>query len=302
MPPYSGISGQAEGPASESQEENYICFWHYVDARSATQTLRDMPKPGPISAKPLSVLLSDVFPMPMRSRALRHGNWSRAGRKSPVADIAKCSEPLKIQWPRPVEGQPQEPATLVLRSKGRLRWKSSTPPTPSWNASTGFFGWHAVGRLALRQAPLSRRSRPATPRGPDPAAVAKVAKAFQQLKMMNCAPRWPGSAPQSSEIDAATMSGNGGSPLPQSRFKLANSLFFRFFRRICAEIRELAVDHYAPRLHHRLSLTGLAAISGLFSPLRLITGAMAQSAADVAKPVSLPDMALGPANALGDDH
>ncbi|MGC2812204.1 MAG: DsbA family protein [Bradyrhizobium sp.] len=45
-----------------------------------------------------------------------------------------------------------------------------------------------------------------------------------------------------------------------------------------------------------LSLTGLAALAG-FSPLRLITGVMAQSAADVAKPVSLPDMALGPANA-----
>ncbi len=45
-----------------------------------------------------------------------------------------------------------------------------------------------------------------------------------------------------------------------------------------------------------LSLTGLAALAGL-SPLRLIAGAMAQGAADVAKPVSLPDMALGPANA-----
>ena len=47
-----------------------------------------------------------------------------------------------------------------------------------------------------------------------------------------------------------------------------------------------------------LSLTGLAALAG-FSPLRLINGAMAQSAtaADVAKPVSLPDMALGPADA-----
>ena len=45
-----------------------------------------------------------------------------------------------------------------------------------------------------------------------------------------------------------------------------------------------------------LSLTGLAAFMG-FSPLRLITGAMAQSASDVAKPMSLPDMALGPANA-----
>jgi protein-disulfide isomerase len=45
-----------------------------------------------------------------------------------------------------------------------------------------------------------------------------------------------------------------------------------------------------------LSLTGLAALAG-FSPLRLIVDALAQSAADVAKPVSLPDMALGPADA-----
>jgi protein-disulfide isomerase len=45
-----------------------------------------------------------------------------------------------------------------------------------------------------------------------------------------------------------------------------------------------------------LSLTGLAALAG-FSPLRLISGAYAQSATDVAKPQSLPDMALGPADA-----
>jgi protein-disulfide isomerase len=45
-----------------------------------------------------------------------------------------------------------------------------------------------------------------------------------------------------------------------------------------------------------LSLTGLAALAGL-SPLRLISNAMAQSASDVAKPVSLPDMAIGSANA-----
>jgi protein-disulfide isomerase len=44
-----------------------------------------------------------------------------------------------------------------------------------------------------------------------------------------------------------------------------------------------------------LSLTGLAALAG-FSPLRLISDALAQGA-DVAKPQSLPDMALGPANA-----
>jgi protein-disulfide isomerase len=45
-----------------------------------------------------------------------------------------------------------------------------------------------------------------------------------------------------------------------------------------------------------LSLTGLAALAG-FSPLRLISAAMAQSASDVSKPVSLPDMAIGPKDA-----
>jgi protein-disulfide isomerase len=45
-----------------------------------------------------------------------------------------------------------------------------------------------------------------------------------------------------------------------------------------------------------LSLTGLAALAG-FSPFRLIGSAIAQGAADVAKPVSLPDMAIGPKDA-----
>nr|WP_249797963.1 DsbA family protein [Bradyrhizobium sp. 199] len=45
-----------------------------------------------------------------------------------------------------------------------------------------------------------------------------------------------------------------------------------------------------------LSLTGLAAVAGL-SPLRFVSEAMAQGGADVAKPVSLPDMALGPKDA-----
>jgi protein-disulfide isomerase len=47
-----------------------------------------------------------------------------------------------------------------------------------------------------------------------------------------------------------------------------------------------------------LSLSGLAALAGV-SPLRLLSEALAQktTAADVAKPVSLPDMALGPTTA-----
>jgi len=41
-----------------------------------------------------------------------------------------------------------------------------------------FFGWNAVGRLALRQAPLSRRGRAKPQSSPDPAAVTKMAESL----------------------------------------------------------------------------------------------------------------------------
>jgi hypothetical protein len=45
-----------------------------------------------------------------------------------------------------------------------------------------FFGWSAVGRLALRQAPLSRRQRPKRLRAPEPEAVAKVANTLSAVE------------------------------------------------------------------------------------------------------------------------
>ena len=39
-----------------------------------------------------------------------------------------------------------------------------------------------MGRLALRQAPLSRRDRPARPKPPDAKAVAKVAESLSAVE------------------------------------------------------------------------------------------------------------------------
>ena len=65
-----------------------------------------------------------------------------------------------------------------------------------------------------------------------------------------------------------------------------------------APIREFTLIITRRAFTAALSLTGFSLLAG-FSPLRLIADAAAQgaSAADIAKPVSLPDMALGPANA-----
>jgi hypothetical protein len=141
-----------------------------------------MPRPGPISAKPLSVLLSDVFSdayakqgFAARELVIR---WSEiAG-----SEVAAHSEPMKIQWPRPVEGQPQEPATLVLRVEGPTALEIQHTSDVILERVNRFFGWSAVGRLALRQAPLSRRTRPATSTGPDPTAVAEVEETLSSVE------------------------------------------------------------------------------------------------------------------------
>ena len=141
-----------------------------------------MAKPGPISAKPLSVLLSDVF----ADAYARQGFAARelVTRWGEIAgpEIAAHSEPLKIQWPRPVEGQPQEPATLVLRVEGPMALEIQHSSDVILQRVNRFFGWSAVGRLALRQAPLSRRKRPAPRVAPDPKSVARVAATLDAVE------------------------------------------------------------------------------------------------------------------------
>jgi hypothetical protein len=141
-----------------------------------------MAKPGPISAKPLSVLLGDVF----SNAYARQGFAARelVTRWADIAgpEVAAHSEPLKIQWPRPVEGQPQEPATLVLRVEGPMALEIQHASDVILQRVNRFFGWSAVGRLALRQAPLSRRTRPPPSRAPDANSVAKVAETLSPVE------------------------------------------------------------------------------------------------------------------------
>jgi len=44
-----------------------------------------------------------------------------------------------------------------------------------------FFGWRAVGRIQIRQAPLARRGKKAPPPAPDPAIVARLAAGMADI-------------------------------------------------------------------------------------------------------------------------
>jgi hypothetical protein len=140
-----------------------------------------MAKPGWISAKPLSVLLSDVFSDAYAKQGFAARELVTRWADIAGPEIAAHSEPLKMQWPRPVEGQPQEPATLILRVEGPAALEIQHSSDVILQRVNRFFGWSAVGRLALRQAPLSRK-KPARRSAPDPKSVAEVAKTLSAVE------------------------------------------------------------------------------------------------------------------------
>jgi hypothetical protein len=141
-----------------------------------------MSKPRPFNAKPLSVLLNDVFSDAYAKQGFAARELVTRWAEIAGKEIAAHSEPLKMQWPRPVEGQPQEPATLVLRVEGPMALEIQHSSDVILQRVNRFFGWSAVGKLALRQAPLSRRDRPSRPRPPDPKAVAAVAETLGSVE------------------------------------------------------------------------------------------------------------------------
>src|SRR5277367_3846661 len=141
-----------------------------------------MAKPGPISAKPLSVLLGGVFSDAYAKQGFASRELVTRWAEIAGPEVATHSEPLKIQWPRPVEGQPQEPATLVLRVEGPMALEIQHSSDAILQRVNRFFGWSAVGKLALRQAPLARRDPPKRPSAPDAQSVAKVAETLSAIE------------------------------------------------------------------------------------------------------------------------
>jgi hypothetical protein len=119
-------------------------------------------------------------------------------------EIAAHSQPIKIQWARPVSpsrpspasgggavnvsspasgggsGWGQEPGTLVLRVEGPAAIEIQHLPDVVCERVNRFLGWRAVGRIALRQAPL-RRAGAKTARRTDAVAAARIAESLSDI-------------------------------------------------------------------------------------------------------------------------
>ena len=97
------------------------------------------------------------------------------------ADIADHAEPMRMIWPRRVHEDDPDPATLVLRVEGPVALEIQHMSGVIIDKVNRFFGWRAVGRIQIRQAPLARRKPKEPPQPPDPAVVARLAAGMSDI-------------------------------------------------------------------------------------------------------------------------
>jgi hypothetical protein len=141
---------------------------------------RIMNKPARPFAKPLRDVVGKVVGESFRRQGFASAELVTRWTEIAGAEIAACSEPIKIQWTRPAEGEEREPGTLILRVEGPAAIEIQHLASVILERVNRFLGWRAVARLALRQAPLRHDERKAV-RRLDPAAAARVAATLTSI-------------------------------------------------------------------------------------------------------------------------
>lgn len=126
------------------------------------------------SARPLADLASGLLAESYRKQGFASSELVVRWETIAGADVASHAEPLKIQWPRHPDGENPQPGTLVLRVDGPAAIEIQHMSRVILERVNRYFGFAAIDRIAIRQAPL--RGQPGRPRRtPDPLAVQRVA-------------------------------------------------------------------------------------------------------------------------------
>ncbi len=90
-------------------------------------------------------------------------------------ELAHRSEPLRLTWPR--REDENSIGTLTIRVEGPYALELQHSTATIIERVNRYFGWRCVGRVTIRQGPVTRRHKPpAPPFEPEPSAVADVAE------------------------------------------------------------------------------------------------------------------------------
>ena len=139
-----------------------------------------MNKPSRSFAKPLRDLLGKVVGEAFTRQGFASAELVTRWTEIVGAEISAHSEPIKIQWMRPADGEERQPGTLVLRVEGPAAVEIQHLANVICERVNRFLGWRAVDRVALRQAPL-RRALPKSAPAADPAAAARIAASLSDV-------------------------------------------------------------------------------------------------------------------------
>ena len=154
-----------------------------------------MTKPSRSFPRPLSELLGATLSDILKAQGF--ASTEIISRWADIAgpEIAAHSEPLKITWPRAAgtEDAPS-PQRSFCGSRARPRSKSSICRRVILERVNRFFGWQAVGRIAIRQAPLRRARTAASARARPCRRQARIAEGLPEVKdddlrQAHCPPR-----------------------------------------------------------------------------------------------------------------
>jgi hypothetical protein len=139
-----------------------------------------MNKPSRPFAKPLRDVVGKVVGETFTRQGFASAELVTRWTEIVGAEIAVHSQPIKVQWQRPAEGEEREPGTLVLRVEGPAAIEIQHLADVICERVNRFFGWRAVARIALRQAPLRRGERKPV-RVIDPVAAARIAETLSDI-------------------------------------------------------------------------------------------------------------------------
>jgi hypothetical protein len=140
-----------------------------------------MTKPSRSFPRPLSEFLGATLSDALKTQGFASAEILARWGDIVGAEISAHSEPIKINWPRSIGDEAPEPATLVLRVEGPAAIEIQHLSAVILERVNRFFGWQAIGRIALRQAPLRRREPATPPPPPDPAVAARIAEAMPEI-------------------------------------------------------------------------------------------------------------------------
>jgi len=144
-----------------------------------------MSNPSRTFPKPLAEFSGSALSDALKSQGFASAEIIARWAEIAGPEIAAHSEPMKIAWPRQAGDEPPEPATLVLRVEGPAAIEIQHLSAVILERVNRFFGWQAIGRVALRQAPLRRRPPSEAPLPPDPAVEARIAAGLPEIEDEN---------------------------------------------------------------------------------------------------------------------